>query len=73
MRNLVEDGDGEFKPTRQITIDGKRLELDKVFKDLHTDVYQDILSGGGFGIDDVRPAIELGTKLHFSNSSSFSL
>jgi len=67
------DNSGELAPSRQIAIDGKLLMLDKVFKDLHTDVYQDILGGGGFGIEDVRPAIELGTKLRFSNSPLLSL
>ncbi|MBU0554156.1 Gfo/Idh/MocA family oxidoreductase [Myxococcota bacterium] len=29
------------------------------FTDLHTRVYQDILEGGGYGIEDARPSIEL--------------
>lgn len=44
---------------RSITIDGEELEFSNVFEDLHTLVYQDILGGGGFGVADARPSIEL--------------
>jgi len=44
---------------RSITVDGDELEFSGGFTDLHTLSYQDILAGGGFGISDVRPAIEL--------------
>ncbi len=44
---------------RSITIDGIDLEFSNVFRDLHTSVYDDILNGGGYGIEDARPAIEL--------------
>lgn len=44
---------------RSITIDGHEIEFTKGFTDLHTKVYQDILDGGGFGLDDARPSIEL--------------
>ena len=43
---------------RLITIDGRPLQFDNVFTSLHTEVYKDILSGGGFGLEDARPAIE---------------
>ena len=29
------------------------------FTDLHTKCYEDVLSGGGFGLSEVRPVIEL--------------
>ncbi len=48
---------------RSILIDGEEFEFSKGFTDLHTKVYRDILSGGGFGIDDARPSIELVHKL----------
>lgn len=48
---------------RLITIDGKPLQFDKVFTSLHTEVYKDVLSGGGFSLEDARPAIELVHKL----------
>lgn len=54
----------ERKPTfRSITIDGDEIEFSGGFTDLHTLVYKDILGGGGFGIKDARPSIELVAKL----------
>ena len=44
---------------RSITVDGQELEFSKSFTDLHTRVYEDILGGGGFGIEDSRPSIDL--------------
>lgn len=44
---------------RSIKFDGKKIEFSEGFADLHTIVYRDILNGGGFGIDDARPSIEL--------------
>lgn len=42
---------------RSITMDGQDLEFSDGFTDLHTQVYKDILGGGGFGIEQARPAI----------------
>lgn len=44
---------------RAITVDGEPLEFSEGFTDLHTRVYQEILAGRGFGVDDARPSIEL--------------
>jgi len=44
---------------RSITVDGAEIDLSTGFTDLHTEVYKDILNGGGFGIDDAQPAIDL--------------
>lgn len=44
---------------RSITIDGEEVEFTKGFTDLHTKVYEEVLKGKGFGIDVVRPSIEL--------------
>ena len=44
---------------RSILIDGEEVEFSDGFTDLHTKVYQDILSGGGFGIADALPSIRL--------------
>lgn len=49
----------EQRTFRSIKIDGEELEFTKGFTDLHTIVYEKTLSGGGFGIDDARPSIEL--------------
>lgn len=44
---------------RSITIDGEEMNFSEGFTDLHTRVYEDVLGGGGFGIEVVRPSIEL--------------
>ncbi|MEO0475473.1 MAG: Gfo/Idh/MocA family oxidoreductase, partial [Planctomycetota bacterium] len=44
---------------RSITADGEEIEMSAGFGDLHTRVYEDVLAGGGFSIDDARPAVEL--------------
>ncbi len=44
---------------RSITVDGEEAEFSEGFTDLHTAVYRDILAGGGCGIADARPSIEL--------------
>lgn len=44
---------------RSITIDDEEIEFTKGFTDLHTRVYEDVLKGGGFGLEDARPSIEL--------------
>jgi UDP-N-acetyl-2-amino-2-deoxyglucuronate dehydrogenase len=44
---------------RSIRVDDTELEFSDGFVDLHTKVYQDLLNGGGFGIDDARPSIEV--------------
>lgn len=44
---------------RHISYDDKEIEFSGGFTDLHTEVYKNILSGGGFGLDDARASIEL--------------
>ncbi len=44
---------------RSITIDGEEIEFSGGFTDLHTEVYRQVLSGGGFGLEDVRPSVTL--------------
>ncbi|MCG8650426.1 MAG: Gfo/Idh/MocA family oxidoreductase [Pirellulales bacterium] len=44
---------------RSITVDGQSLDLSAGFTDLHTEVYRDILAGGGYGIAEARPAIDV--------------
>lgn len=43
---------------RSITIGGEDLEFSDGFTDLHTASYADILSGGGFGLEDARACIK---------------
>jgi UDP-N-acetyl-2-amino-2-deoxyglucuronate dehydrogenase len=44
---------------RSIKVDGNEIEFSGGFTDLHTQVYMDILNGGGFRISDARKSIEL--------------
>jgi len=44
---------------RSLTLDGREFEFSEGFTDLHTLVYRDVLAGGGFGIADARPSIQL--------------
>lgn len=48
---------------RSINIDGEEVEFTEGFTGLHTRVYQEILSGHGFGIQEARPSIELVHKI----------
>jgi UDP-N-acetyl-2-amino-2-deoxyglucuronate dehydrogenase len=52
---------------RSLTMDGKEIEFSEGFTDLHTTVYKDILAGGGFGLADARPAIELVHRIRTSS------
>ena len=53
-KNAVE---GEKLTYRNIDIEGEDLEFSGGFTDLHTQSYQNILEGAGYGIDDNRTAI----------------
>lgn len=44
---------------RSITVEGEEIEFSGGFTDLHTASYQNVLSGNGYGLDIVRPSIEL--------------
>jgi UDP-N-acetyl-2-amino-2-deoxyglucuronate dehydrogenase len=44
---------------RELTMDGAAFEFSEGFTDLHTRVYEDILAGGGFGLEESRTAIEI--------------
>lgn len=48
---------------RSITVDGKEVEFSQGFTDLHTESYRRILAGQGFGLEDVRPSIEIVSAL----------
>jgi len=51
--------DKGMRTFRSITVDGNEVEFSGGFTDLHTETYQNILNGNGFGIDDARESIEL--------------
>jgi UDP-N-acetyl-2-amino-2-deoxyglucuronate dehydrogenase len=44
---------------RSITIDGEEAEFSDGFGDLHRRVYEEMLAGRGFGIDDIRPSTKI--------------
>lgn len=55
---------------RSLTSNGRELEFSDGFPDLHTAVYRDILAGGGFSIDDVRPSIQLAYDIRVATPTS---
>jgi UDP-N-acetyl-2-amino-2-deoxyglucuronate dehydrogenase len=59
----VERGQAAY---RSITVDGREIDFSEGFRDLHLNVYEDILRGGGFGIEDARTSIELVHRIRTS-------
>lgn len=59
-RSDLPDHVRDVKPTyRVVTMDGEDIEFSEGFTDLHTRSYEAILAGGGYGLADVRPCIEV--------------
>jgi UDP-N-acetyl-2-amino-2-deoxyglucuronate dehydrogenase len=48
---------------RSITVDGESMEFTDGFANLHTQVYERVLAGRGFGIAEARPSIELAHRI----------
>src|SRR4051794_28660002 len=48
---------------RSVKLDGTELEFSDGFTDLHSESYREILAGRGFGLDEVRPSIEIVSAL----------
>ena len=48
---------------RLISVDAVEVEFSEGFADLHTRVYEEVLAGRGFGIDDSRPSIALSHRI----------
>ena len=58
--DLPEEAKNNDVPTfRSIKVDDEEIQFSKGFTDLHTRVYEEILTGKGFGIDEARPSIKL--------------
>lgn len=57
--DLPETVRGAKTTYRSLTLDGSEVEFSEGFTDLHKDSYGEILSGRGFGLEDVRPSIEI--------------
>ncbi len=53
---------------RSIKIEGDELEFSGGFTDLHTRVYEQILNGNGFSLEDCRKAIEIVHNIRNSES-----
>jgi UDP-N-acetyl-2-amino-2-deoxyglucuronate dehydrogenase len=52
------------KPSfRSLAVDGREIEFSDGFTDLHTRVYERVLAGNGFGLEDARPSIELAYQI----------
>jgi UDP-N-acetyl-2-amino-2-deoxyglucuronate dehydrogenase len=51
--------DSDQRTFRLITVDGQQIEFSDGFTNLHTRVYEETLSGKGWGIQDARASIEL--------------
>ena len=49
----------ERAPLSESEIEGEELEFSGGFTDLHNRVYEGILGGNGYGIEDARQAIEI--------------
>jgi UDP-N-acetyl-2-amino-2-deoxyglucuronate dehydrogenase len=66
----ADSGDLPFTPEpgakatfRSITVDDHEVEFSDGFTDLHTRVYEEVLAGRGFGIDESRPSIALSQRI----------
>ena len=44
---------------RSISVDGEEIEFSEGFTDLHTQTYNEILEGRGFGINEARQSVEI--------------
>ncbi|WP_020676378.1 Gfo/Idh/MocA family protein [Geopsychrobacter electrodiphilus] len=55
---------------RSILLNEEEIEFSAGFTDLHTLVYRDILTGGGFGLEDARASISLVHQLRNLNPVS---
>jgi UDP-N-acetyl-2-amino-2-deoxyglucuronate dehydrogenase len=55
---------------RTIRLDDTEVEFSSGFADLHTRVYERVLAGRGFGIDDARASIELAHRIRHTEIES---
>jgi UDP-N-acetyl-2-amino-2-deoxyglucuronate dehydrogenase len=54
---------------RSITLGGNEIEFSDGFADLHTESYRHILSGGGFGLEEARSAVEMVHRIRGAQES----
>ena len=62
-RDLPDDINEQQTTYRSIKVDDEEVEFSSGFTDLHTLSYEGILGGRGFGLDAVRPSIEIVSKI----------
>jgi UDP-N-acetyl-2-amino-2-deoxyglucuronate dehydrogenase len=55
---------------RSITVDGREVEFSEGFADLHTRVYEEVIAGRGFGIEEARPSIQLTSEIRRMSSDN---
>ena len=48
---------------RLLALDGEEIDFTDGFTELHTQVYKEIFTGGGFGLEDARPAVMLAHQI----------
>ena len=63
-RTMQAEGTRSF---RAIEIDGTSIDFSSGFSELHTRVYERILAGEGFGLDDARPSIDLAYRMRHAS------
>lgn len=69
--NIPREMAGGGKNTyRSIRVGDDEIEFSEGFADLHTRVYEEVLAGRGFGIEEARGSIELVHKIRHSDVSS---
>lgn len=54
---------------RSIKVNGEEIEFSDGFSDLHTKVYEEILKGNGFGIEETRKSIQVVHKIRYSKAT----
>lgn len=57
--DLPDSVKGKKTTYRSITVDGEEVEFSEGFTDLHTRSYEEIIAGRRFGLDEVRPSIDI--------------
>ena len=61
-----DDLHSDSKAIREIIVDGEKIDFTNGFTGLHTKVYENILQGKGFRLDDAKPSIDLVYKIRNS-------
>ena len=60
------------KTYRSIQIQGDELEFSGGFAELHTKVYEDIINGNGYGLNDCKEAINIVSEIRNADLSAIS-